>query len=59
MNKFSPHTAVLSVHDPKSVGTPEVAVFFAVTMLIMALLPLKLHADPAENAAGQLAACLE
>jgi len=52
MNKFSPHTAVLSVYEPKPAATFEVAVLFGVTMLIMALLPLKLHADPAEALPG-------
>src|SRR6202041_3656384 len=52
MNKFSPRTAVLSAHESKPAATLEVALFFAASMLIMVLLPLKLHADPAEALPG-------
>ena len=52
MNKSSPRAAVSSVYDPKPATTLVVVVLFAVTMLVMTLLPLKLHADPAEGLPG-------
>jgi beta-glucanase (GH16 family) len=43
---------VFSARQPKPANILEVAVFFAVTTLIMTLLPLKVQADPAENLPG-------